>query len=457
MNNQDTKTILYLINGLGIATKDSFDVKFDEMMPNLSMLMKNYMYQTLENKNYNYNNGFRNFSLGDNLLPTYKKIEEDTNISNNQTILNIARDAIMNHTKVQLFCFLDNEQVVHQIVKIISVLRPKGDFLIYIHIVLRQKDIQEYDHISRMIKLLEDQITLMKNVQIGTVVGERKINSLDYFNTLIKESGEKWPDYQRKINYLKTTNEIPREVDVFYMNRGFILGQNDISLFLNYEEVDCNEFINRLKNVKLYTLFPIKEYSYAINIYKEIPPNEYFAKSLEENNLKCLILTTEERKKNIIYTLCGLNDQKSENIEFQDIKQKIDLDELIKNEYQYIIFDYDIAPFKEIGKIKDFMMELDEQINDIYKLCDQNNNSLIVSSLYGLYKEYIVGVDKKVKLDYSKEVPVVLINNDFPASKYALKYGNTHDLSNTIFYMITKNENISTLLRKKGLFSLFRN
>lgn len=456
MNNQTKKTILYLINGLGIATKDSFDIKFNEMMPNLSMLMGNYMYQTLENINYNYNNGFRNFSLGNNLLPTYKKLEEDSSFEQNPKVINIATDANHNHTKVQLFCFLDHEQVINQIVKIVNVLRPKGTFPICIHIVLRQKDVQDYDLIIKMIKQLEDKITLFNNVEIGTVVGERKVNTNDYFHILSKEIGERWPDYERKLNYLKTTQEAPRQSDGFYMNRGFILQPNDISLFLNYEEVDCNGLINKLEHIKLYTLFPMKEYSYAVNIYEEIPPNEYFSKTLEQHQLKCLILTKKERQKNIIYNLCGLNEEKSNNIDFLEIDQKIDLDSLLKKDYQYIIFDYDISIFKEISQIKDFLMELDEQINEIYKLCDQSENNLIVSSLYGMYREYIIGVDKQVKLDYSKEVPVVFIDNDFPASQYSLKYGNTHDLSNTIFYAILKDENIPKLFRKKGLFSFFK-
>ena len=74
MNEKKEKAILFLINGLGVASKDSFSINYGELMPNLSMLMNNYFYTTLENINYNYNNGFRNFSLGHDLLPTYKKL-----------------------------------------------------------------------------------------------------------------------------------------------------------------------------------------------------------------------------------------------------------------------------------------------------------------------------------------------------------------------------------------------
>ena len=42
--NNSTKSILFLINGLGVASKDSFDIKFNDMMPNLSMLMGNYIF-----------------------------------------------------------------------------------------------------------------------------------------------------------------------------------------------------------------------------------------------------------------------------------------------------------------------------------------------------------------------------------------------------------------------------
>ena len=203
MNEKKEKAILFLINGLGVASKDSFSINYGELMPNLSMLMNNYFYTTLENINYNYNNGFRNFSLGHDLLPTYKKLEEDTEFANNQTIINIAADAIHNRSKVHLFCFLDNDKVINQVVKIISVLRPKGDFYIYIHIVLRQKDCIEYDNVIKRIKSLEDKITLYQNTTIGTIVGERKFINDEYYSLITKGMGEKWPDYNRKLNYTK--------------------------------------------------------------------------------------------------------------------------------------------------------------------------------------------------------------------------------------------------------------
>ena len=457
MNNDITKTILFLINGLGVASKDSFDIKFDDTMPNLSMLMGNYLYSNLENINYNYKNGYRNFSLGNDLLPTYHRLESDNNLTNNTTIIKIANDAITNNTKVHLFCFLDNDQVINQVLKIINVLKSRGEFKIFIHPILRQKDVIEYDNILKMLQAIEERITLYKNVEIGMVTGERTINKEDYYNLFCKESGEKWPDYDRKINYSRTMGIIPKNIDPFYLQPGFKLQPNDIALFLNYEDVDCDDFIKKIRNVKLYTLFPMKSFSYAINIYEEIAPLDFFNKKLEEAHLKCVIYTKPDRIQSINYNLNGLKDIKSNNIEYQNLDDNINYEEVLSSTDQLIVFDYDIADFKEIKQIKEFLMIIDEKIDKIYNICDQNGYNMFISSLYGVYKDdYVVGVDKKVKLDYSSEVPVVMIDKRYGKAKYSLKYGNTYNLSNTIINSITNNQNIPTLVRKKGFLSFFK-
>lgn len=458
MNNDSKKAILFLINGLGIASKDSFNINYSEVMPNMTMLMNNYLYTTLQNINYNYKNGYRNFSLGNDLLPTYHKLENDSNLDNNETIINIANDAVINNTKVHMFIFLDNNQVITQINKLLNVLIKRGEFKIYIHIILRQKDFLEYDSIIDRIKKLEDQITLMQNVKIGTITGERKINSDEYYKLITKENGEKWPDYNRKLTFSKTTEITPRELEPFYMNQGFKIETNDISLFLNYEDVDCDGFISKITNVKLYTLFPMKAYNYAVNIYEELEPTVYFSKVLEDNNLKCLILTTENRIPSINYNLNGLKEIKSNNIDYLDINTKdLDIKSVITSNYNYIIFDYDIEKFKEIRQIKEFLMDLDDKLDEIYNLCDEKEYKLFITSLYGIYKNFIVGVSKEVKLDYSIEVPAIIVDRNVNKAKFSFKYGTTFDLSNTIFNLITGNENIPTSIRKKGFLSFFTN
>ena len=201
----------------------------------------------------------------------------------------------------------------------------------------------------------------------------------------------------------------------------------------------------------------MKSYSYAINIYDELEPTEYFSKTLEENNLTCLILTTPERIDSINYNLCGLKDYKSNHIVYQNITENhSNIKEIINQDYNYIIFDYDLVKFKEIRKIKEFLMQLDDQINDIYNICEENGYKFFISSLYGIYKKFIVGIDKEVVIDYSTEIPAIIVDRDIPKSKFMFKYGTSHNLSNTIFYLITKNESIPMSIRKRGILSFFK-
>lgn len=455
--NVKNKAILFLINGLGIASKDSYSIDYSDIMPNMSMLMSNYLYTTLENVSYNYRNGFRNLSLGNDLLPTYHKLDQDTNFTSNSAIVALSNDLINSDSKLHVFCFLDNDTVVNQVMKIITYLTEKKKSLIFIHIILRQKDVIAFDEISSRIKKIEEAITFYPNVKIGTITGERTINHDLYLKLIMYENGERWPDYNRKLNFSKQQEIIPRDLNPFYMNPGFKISDTDIALFMNYEDVDCDKFIDSIKNIKLYSLFPMKTHEYAFSIYEELEPTNYFTKILEDNNLKCLIITTEDRISSINFNLHGLKDAKSNNIDYMLLDKNMDLLAIIKSDYQYFIFDYDIESFQEVRKLKEFLRSIDEQIGVIYNLCDQEGYQLFISSLYGIYKNFIAGIDKEVKIDYSIEVPAIIVNKDIERSKYTFKYGNTHDLSNTIFSLLTKNSSIPNSIRKKGILSFFKN
>lgn len=453
---KNTKSILFLINGLGIASKDSFSIDYAEVMPNMSMLMGNYLYTTLENINYNYKNGFRNFSLGNDLLPTYHRLESDTNFSTNQTIVTLTNELLTNQSRLHLFCFLDNDKVIDQTMKIVDTLSKSGVSAIFIHIILRQKDVIEYEGITSKIKRIEDSITLYKNTKIGTITGEISVNEEIYFKLITMENGEKWPDYSRKIDFAKQQNIIPRDLQPFYLNAGYKVLEKDSFLFLNYEDVDCDPFIERFPNTKVYTLFPLKTQKKAVHIYEEVEPMDYFAKTLEQNNLKCLVLTKEDRITSINYSLNGLKDVKCPNLDYMILNVNMDIPQIINMDYSYIIFDYDIAGFEEVRKLKEFLTTLDKQIGTIYSICEEKGYQLVISSLYGVYKNLTVGVDREVKLDYSVEVPAIIVDRNLQRSKYTFNYGTTYNLSTTILSLLTNNPSIKSSIRKRGIVAFFK-
>jgi hypothetical protein len=65
------KTILFLINGFGVETKDSYSVYSSELMPNFDKLSKKYMFSKLTSKVFSTVDGFRNMSLESNDLYNY--------------------------------------------------------------------------------------------------------------------------------------------------------------------------------------------------------------------------------------------------------------------------------------------------------------------------------------------------------------------------------------------------
>lgn len=453
---KNTKSILFLINGLGIASKDSFSIDYAEIMPNMSMLMRNYLYTTLENINYNYKNGFRNFSLGNDLLPTYHRLESDTNFSTNQNVISLTNHLLTNQSRLHLFCFLDNDKVIDQTMKIVDTLSKSGVSSIFIHIILRQKDIIEYEGITTKIRRVEDSITLYQNTKLGTISGEIPINDEVYLKLITMENGEKWTDYSRRLDFAKQQNTIPRNLQPFYLNAGYKVSENDAFLLLNYEDVDCDKFLDHFKNNKIYTLFPLKTQPNAIPFYEEVEPTNYFAKTLEQNNLKCLVLTKEDRISSINYSLNGLKDVKCANIDYMILNINMDIPQIINMDYSYIIFDYDIAGFEEVRKLKEFLATLDKQIGTIYNICEEKGYQFVISSLYGVYKNLIAGVDREVKLDYSIEVPAIIVDRNLQRSKYTFNYGTTYNLSTTILYLLTNNPTIKSSIRKKGILAFFK-
>ena len=94
------KTVLFLINGLGIETKDSFSVYNASLMPNFDLLSKKYLFSGIKSNVRNIYDGYRNMSLEINELYNYHiyRREAQTNhIITNKTYHNIENE--LNHTR----------------------------------------------------------------------------------------------------------------------------------------------------------------------------------------------------------------------------------------------------------------------------------------------------------------------------------------------------------------------
>ena len=109
------KTVLFLINGLGIENNNSYSIYNNEIMPNLFRLNKSYLSSVLKSNVNNYIDGYRNISLDINEPYSYTIFNEsvsNNSFSENATILEIKNKIEERKSKLQIFCFIDKSPLI---------------------------------------------------------------------------------------------------------------------------------------------------------------------------------------------------------------------------------------------------------------------------------------------------------------------------------------------------------
>ena len=100
------KSILFLVNGLGIEKPGSYSISIDQCMPNLSRLKETSYFTTAFTNSLEYKSAYQQFFLGDTYADEIKYLKDNVlndNIVNNQTYQNLF-NTIKNTTgKVHVF------------------------------------------------------------------------------------------------------------------------------------------------------------------------------------------------------------------------------------------------------------------------------------------------------------------------------------------------------------------
>ena len=80
-----------------------------------------------------------------------------------------------------------------------------------------------------------------------------------------------------------------------------------------------------------------------------------------------------------------------------------------------------------------------------------NNFTLMISSLYGMYRSIEIDDEKEV-IDFSKQIPFIVADDMVSKVKFSVNYGNVYGLCNTAIKNVNEASNCISLIRKKGLF-----
>ena len=447
------KTILLLINGFGIERKDSVEVYTKDLMPNMDFMTKNYLFSSLVANAGDYNNGYKDFSMYEDK----KKEDEIDNIIfekklNDNPVFKDILSKLTHENKLHIFYNLNDGSKLHQIREIIKVINQNKDKKVFIHIVLTGTSISEYDGIIKAISKLAFETN--SYAKVGFVVGSDKFNTDDVLRTFYKEFGEYWNESTKKFEILKGDIVNPKDVNVFHVNKGFSLGENDLMLFANFSNINYDKFLNDISKIPLYkcSLYPFREdipnaFQHAISDVNSISDIAL------SHNIKLLALTNDARINQLNYYLNGMKKVLNPNIIYAEYQQglfssKDNVISLVENNnYDGIIIDFDIGSLVNLEEIRQVLRGIDIIVKPISEACLQKDYTFIISSNYGMHAQVNDGVVTKV-VNFAGKVPCIYQNNEFVKGKYNLVSGTTHDLALTFLTNICDEVKSNKLIKK---------
>ena len=472
------RTVLFLINGFGIETKDSYGVYDASIMPNFDKLAQRYMFSKLNSNVFNTVDGFRSMSLEMNDLynyEIYKRDAESGKVAASPTLAELNNTLINRKSKLHLLCFVDTSiKIVDNLKHFLTLINKEKDKKIYLHLVLTSNNYQDFPKILEVLSKIN--VELGEMASIGMIMGLSNIlnsNSTVELNFLLRnmitEMGEKWTSFKQKLDFSYGTKASPSLVKPFVVNSGFSIASNDMFMIWNYDNIDISNFIEGVKlidygkeknSILFYSLFKV---NYKEEI-KHILEYEVAKKSLAGNmnglKFKSMVICEREEIQAINYYLNGLQMVNNPDISFICLDdKKLDADTIVNviNSYpqELVVISYNIREVETLEELKELLTKIDIVIGKIYSNMEKNSYSFIISSLYGMNKTLPNSTGEICNIIYSK-VPIVYIDNFITKKNYLINDGDISDLFRVCYKSIKKEYPGETLITKKNfLYRLF--
>ena len=471
------KTVLFLINGFGIEKKDSYSIYDANALPTLDKMMNNNLYTSIESSASDYTTGYQLFSTGTLKTNNYAYLNdliENNKLIDNESFKKFNNDNIGKVSRIHFFVHLNSEDVIETLNKFVKYLKLDMNRVI-VHFILNQSNLAEYKSITTLINNFT--FSSFKATNIGLIFGESIItdsNNLEEQKNLARilfnsKSGEKWPEYAKKLNGLSNNNILPINIPPFCINDDFTVKDNDTFIFFNFSKCNYKSLIDGIMSppivyktvdtttLQLYSLFPIDNETRVTNLLDNIRASEYMADYLDKTNVNTAILTDQENLNIINYMVNGFA-----NLLPPKIKYLLSNKELLANkeQMQKLIFDsgYDliiintrIDNLKTINEIKDMLHTIDSYVAILEELC-QEKATLIISSLFGINKELQISSlsPEKGLVNFYGSVPCIVVNSTYSKEEYALGFGTVINILGTALKCCNEKSKYPTLIKQKN-------
>lgn len=470
------KSVIFLINGLGIEKPGSYSISIDQAMPQLARVKETAYFTTAITSSLEYRTAYQRFLLGNTYKSELKYLKEkvfNDNIKNNLTYQSLSSAVSMPNTKAHFFVEPTNNHVVDQINDLVNTFTIPQQKQIYLHLILSQQTVNEYDKLIDIVNYTK--YHLNEHITVGFVIGKESLSheitkdELDYTKKLLFMcSAERWSETEKKLNTLKNDNIRPCDVKGFCTNNDCFISNNDTIVFFNTRGDNYDNFVSAIlenattffkETVTLYMYSVVKlDSKYTIPYLIDKVEYEYsLANILTKHNKKALILTDDNIINLFNFYANGLQNVNNPVISFskkdENLFNQSYLDKLInETPYDLFIFDYQMDVSSTINHLKDKLGELDKIIGMLSEIC-VNKHSLFISSIYGLKKELPVADynNEIVLIDYQMQIPIFVFDYTYPKSKYDLFPGETNDILLSALKDITGDQDLESIIRPKTL------
>lgn len=454
------KTVLYLMNGFGVENRNSYPVYNSNLMPNIDSYTQKYLFGTIETNAFDMNDGYRYFSTGSKYALTYPLLDQFAeNYDNNPNLKNYL-ERIPSNSNIHLFCFMENGKALEQLKDFLLYLRTKNQNTVYLHLVLDSKDNKDYQEFERiMTKMSYD----LREFPIYTVVGKNILmnQSKEYVSILNHGIGEKWREIGKKFTSLLASNMEPVNTMPFFVNDNFTFEPTDQLFFFNYSYIDCTNFMNDLKKynqiTSAFSMFPMQGVPYAMFAYPV--SSKSIATSLESIQARGLILTEGKYINSINYYANGLQNKISPNVAYMQVDSNVlsnpmQMQAILNNpEFSLIIINDTIDSCQTLTDLQNKLKQIDNSVKIVHDICETNKYTLFISSLYGVNKEFVKDNFTKCQVDFSRKVPVIVMDEVYKPTNFRLDFGNIFNLANTIYTNMDLKYVGAVLIKKKSFVS----
>ena len=472
------RTVLLLLNGLGIESKESYEVYDETIMPNFDKLCKKYMMAKLDSTVFNTVDGFRNMSLEIKDLYNYGVYTREAvngKIAISPVVNEINKKLGEKKGKLHILCFVDTSlQLAENIKHFVTLINKERNKKIFIHVVLTSNNYQDFPKILEVLSKVNVEVDEMATIGmvmgLSNVLNSNPVTELNFLlRNMITEMGEKWTSFKQKLDVSYGTKTAPSTVKPFVVNTGFSVGSEDMFMIWNYDNLDISNFIDGVKminygqvpnNIAFYSLFPVTYKEKIANVLNNEVSKVSLANNAKGLGFKSMVVCDRKEIQAINYYLNGLQMVNNPDISFVCLDDKILDPNMVVNvinsyPLDFMIISYNMTEVTTIDELKALYTKMDNVIGAIYNNTEKNSYNIIISSLYAINKTLPTPTEEKCNVIYGK-LPIVYIDNFITKKDYLINDGDISDIFKVCYKSINKEYPGGSLVTKKNaLYRLF--